>query len=112
VNFHAHIAAVALRGLVLTPLDIAGVERTAQIFRCKEVEAVAVCFINAYVDGRYERAARRILQEQLSGVHISVSHEALPEIFEFERASTTVPNAALADRKFSYEKNRVSLPKT
>jgi N-methylhydantoinase A len=89
-------------GKVLTPLDTAGVERAAQIFRRKGVEAVAVCFINAYVDGRHEREARSILQKHLPGVHISVSHEILPEIFEFERTSTTVLNAALAPRVASY----------
>ena len=78
-------------GKVLTPLDMAGVERAAQIFRRKGVEAVAVCFINAYVDGRHEREARTILQEHLPDVHISLSHEILPEIFEFERTSTTGP---------------------
>lgn len=88
-------------GKVLTPLDIAGVERAAQIFLRKGVEAVAVCFINAYVDSRHEMEARRILQEHLPGVHISVSHEILPEIFEFERTSTTVLNAVLGLRSIT-----------
>ncbi len=89
-------------GKVLIPLDTAGVERAGQIFRRKGVEAVAICFVNAYVDGRHEREARSILQKCLPDVHISVSHEILPEIFEFERTSTTVLNAALAPRVASY----------
>jgi N-methylhydantoinase A len=89
-------------GKVLIPLDTAGVERAAEIFRRKGVEAVAVCFINAYVDGRHEREARNILKQHLPGVHVSVSHEILPEIFEFERTSTTVLNAALAPRVADY----------
>jgi N-methylhydantoinase A len=75
-------------GKVLVPLDAAGVERAGQIFRRKGVEAVAICFVNAYVDGSHEREARSILQKCLPDVHISVSHEILPEIFEFEREST------------------------
>src|SRR5271154_1567437 len=89
-------------GKVLIPLDAAGVERAGQIFRRKGVEAVAICFVNAYVDGRHEREARSILEKCLPDVHISVSHEILPEIFEFERTSTTVLNAALAPRVASY----------
>ena len=39
---------------------------------------------------------REILEEELPGVFVSTSSETLPEIFEFERFSTTVANAVLS----------------
>ena len=62
----------------------------------RDVAAVAVCFMNAYVNGANERRMKQILQEELPGVPVSISSEVLPEIFEHERFSTTVVNAALS----------------
>jgi N-methylhydantoinase A len=83
-------------GTVLTPLDEAEAREVARILKRREVAAVAVCFMNAYVNGANERRMREILQEELPGIPVSTSSEVLPEIFEHERFSTTVVNAALS----------------
>lgn len=83
-------------GEVITPLDEAGAREVARILRRKQIQTVAVCFMNSYVNRAHEKRMREILEEELPGVSVSTSSEILPEIFEYDRASTTVANAVLA----------------
>lgn len=82
-------------GKVLQSLDEAGARNIAKKIRKRGFKAVAVCFMNSYVNPENELHMKRILEEELPGVAISTSAEVLPEIFEHERFSTTVVNAAL-----------------
>ncbi len=58
-------------------------------------EAVCVFFVNAYANDRNERVAVDVVRSLWPSAHVSASAEILPEIREFERASTTSLNAAL-----------------
>ena len=68
----------------------------ARILRKRGVEAVAVCFMNSFINPQHEARMKEILVEELPGVEITTSSETLPEIFEHERFSTTVVNAILS----------------
>ena len=57
------------------------------------MDAIAVCFINAYVSPDHELAAAEILRAALPGVPVTVSSELVPQIQEYERTSTAVVNA-------------------
>ena len=59
----------------------------------KGVEAIAVCLINSYVDGRHELRLRELIRERSPDIPVCLSCEILPEIKEYERTSTTVVNA-------------------
>ncbi|MEM0905835.1 MAG: hydantoinase/oxoprolinase family protein [Pseudomonadota bacterium] len=83
-------------GNVVIPLDEAGAREVARILGRRGVSAIAVCFMNAYANGENERKMKAILQEVLPETPVSISSEVLPEIFEHERFSTTVANAALS----------------
>lgn len=83
-------------GRVVEPVDEAGAREVARILRKRGVVAVAICFMNAFLNGANERRMHEILAEELPGVALSMSSEVLPEIFEHERFSTTVVNAILA----------------
>jgi N-methylhydantoinase A len=84
------------QGVVVTSLDEAGARTVARTLKRRNVAAVAVCFMNAYMNGANERRMKSILEEEMPGVPISISSGVLPEIFEHERFSTTVVNAALS----------------
>ncbi|MDQ0394384.1 hydantoinase/oxoprolinase family protein [Labrys monachus] len=84
------------QGAVVTPLDEDGARAVARILKRRNVAAVAVCFMNAYMNGANERRMKAILEEEMPDVPISISSGVLPEIFEHERFSTTVVNAALS----------------
>ena len=87
---------VDFTGRVIELLDEEDARRVAATLRRREVETVAVCFINAYANPENEKRMRAILEEELPGVSVTTSSEVLPEIFEHERFSTTVANAVLS----------------
>ena len=83
-------------GVVVTPLDEDEAREVARVLKKRGVAAVAVCFMNSFINGANERRMKEILVAELGGVPVSTSSEVLPEIFEHERFSTTVVNAALS----------------
>jgi len=84
---------IGARGEIVTALDERRLaEIAAEIGRC-DVQAVAICFLNAYVDDRHERAAARVLAEHLPGCAVTLSTSLLPQVGEYERTSTAVINA-------------------
>jgi N-methylhydantoinase A len=84
------------RGEVVAELDEDEAREVARILARREVETVAVCFVNAYANGDHERRMAEILREALPDAAISTSSGVLPELFEHERFSTTVANAVLS----------------
>src|SRR4051812_6630759 len=84
------------RGEVVTELDEDEAREVARILARREVETVAVCFVNAYANGEHEQRMAEILREALPDATVSTSSGVLPELFEHERFSTTVANAVLS----------------
>ena len=82
-------------GTVHTPVDTAEVRAAAQVLLAAGVQAVAIFFVNAYANPANERAALTALKEVWPNPHVNISSDILPEIREFERASTTALNAYL-----------------
>jgi N-methylhydantoinase A len=89
-------------GTIVQPLDLAALDRVAAAIAAEGVSAVAVCFLNSYVNPVHELAAARFLAEQLPGVSISASVQLVPQIQEYERTSTTVVNAYIRPVVGSY----------
>lgn len=82
-------------GEILEEVNEAEVRELARILKRRQVESIAICFMNAYVNGKNERRVKEILKEEMPDVYICTSSETLPEIFEHERMSTTIVNAVL-----------------
>ena len=80
-------------GEVTTPLDEPGARAAIEELIEAGVEAIAVCLINSYVDGRHEQRIRELVRERHRDIPVCLSSEILPEIKEYERTSTTVVNA-------------------
>jgi N-methylhydantoinase A len=80
-------------GAVLLPLDEAAVRALVPLLKQERIEAIAVGFLHAFVNGAHERRVREILAEELPDVPVSLSSEVSPEMREWERFSTTVANA-------------------
>ncbi len=80
----------------LDPLEDADVERIIAEVRDSGTESVAVCLLFSYLDPGHEQALAGGLRAQLPDVHVSASHEVLPQFREYERASTTVIDAYLS----------------
>ena len=86
---------VDYEGTLLEPLDEAGVRRAAELFEKRGIEAVAICFLNAFINPLNEQGAKDIVRTILPEAYVCTSSEVFPEIREFERTSTTVVNAYL-----------------
>ena len=80
-------------GQVVEPLSPESVARVAAALRASEVESVAVCLLNSYVNADHERFLAGELRRLLPGVEVTASFEVCPEPGEFERATTTAANA-------------------
>ena len=70
-------------------------EKLAQL-KGRGIEALTVCLMNAYAGGVHEERIREIAHEVMPGVPVSISSEVLPEMYEYERAITTVANSYVA----------------
>jgi N-methylhydantoinase A len=86
---------LAADGRVLRPLDEAALVRRCRTLQEHGVEAVAICLLFAYVNSKHEQCAKAIVERELPGIPISVSHEVAPIWREYERASTTIADAYL-----------------
>jgi N-methylhydantoinase A len=84
---------VDFRGYILKPLDVGEVESIGFKLRASGVESVAVIFLHSYVNPVHEVLAEEALLKHVR--HVSPSYKVAPEPREYERASTTVVNAAL-----------------
>ncbi len=82
-------------GQEVRPLDDADIRAALTTLKRQGVEAITVSLINAYASGAHEARVGAIAAEILPGVPVSLSHEVLPEMQEYERTLTTVANAAV-----------------
>ncbi|EKF17704.1 hydantoinase/oxoprolinase family protein [Nitratireductor pacificus] len=89
-------------GGVLTPLNEDAVREAVRFLVAEGVEAIAVCYLFSFIRPDHERRTREIIEEESPGLYISLSHEVLPEIREYERVSTTVVNAYVGPAIKSY----------
>lgn len=62
--------------------------------KADNVEAVAVCFLNSYVNPENEAQVLKWLTDEMQDVAVSASHDVCREMREFERISTVSVNAA------------------
>jgi N-methylhydantoinase A len=79
-------------GAVRTPLDERELEGLIERLRAERIEAVAVCLLHAYVNDTHERRVGEALRRALPDVAVTCSSELVPELREYERASTTLVN--------------------
>lgn len=84
---------VTADGRTQVPISLDDVATEIDVLHAKGVESVAVCFLHSYANGAHELAVRDLIRKRYPSTLVSLSHEVLPEIREYERASTTVVNA-------------------
>jgi len=83
-------------GSILKTLDEAAARRALAELAREGVEALAICLLHAYVNPTHERRLSEIAREVSPGLSVSCSSEVVPEIREYERASTTCANVYVA----------------
>ncbi|AQH01451.1 hypothetical protein A9R05_21740 [Burkholderia sp. KK1] len=89
-------------GNEVTPLDEQQVETIAKGLAKQGVDAVAICFLHAYVNPEHEQRCSAIVAKHLPRAVVVTSSEVLPEYREYERFSTAALNAYVAPRMRRY----------
>jgi N-methylhydantoinase A len=90
------------QGKVVTPLDIKALEKLAGELKTLGVDAVAVFFMNSYINSSHEEEAAAKLKEMLPGVYVTFSTELTKEWYEYERTSTVAANAFVGPQVNAY----------
>lgn len=85
---------MSAEGDILLEPDQAEVGKLFDMIRESGSHAVAICFLNSFVNPANEALVRDWLREGAEGIHVAASYEVCREIREFERMSTVALNAA------------------
>jgi N-methylhydantoinase A len=84
----------AADGEILLAPDHASAQPVFEAVRDSGAEAVAICFLNSFVNSTNEAQVRDWLRQALPGIEVCASYQVCREIREYERMSTVALNAA------------------
>jgi len=96
---------VGAKGEVVKPLNEARLREELARLRGQGIEALTVSLMNAYANGGHEVRIRELAEELMPGVPVSISSEVIPEMYEYERAETTVVNSYIRPVVSKYVEN-------
>ena len=82
-------------GTVAVPLDAAGLHAAVTQLLAQGIDALAICFLNSYVNPAHEEAAAAYVRAHFPDLAVTASVEVAKEWREYERTSTAVLNAYL-----------------
>lgn len=80
-------------GKPLIELDEASLAREVAYLKEQGCNSIAVCYFHAYRNPEHEQRTLEYLQREMPDAYVSLSHDVLPQIKEYERVSTTVVNS-------------------
>lgn len=83
------------RGKILTALNSKEVSEVVGQLLDEGVESLAVCLLNSHMNTSHEEAIAKLVCDEFPRLAVSLSHQVVPAIREYERTSTTVANAYL-----------------
>jgi N-methylhydantoinase A len=89
-------------GREIEPLDLLAVLDAIELFRREGVQAVSICFMNAFADPVHERRAAELVRRELPGAYLTVSTDLLPSIRFYDRVSTTCLNSYVGPKLNHY----------
>lgn len=92
-------------GNEVRPLDEGSVTEAIGHLKAQGVETVTVSLMNAYTNGAHESRIGEMLAAEMPDIPVSLSHQVLPEMQEYERTLTTVANAAVRPVVGNYVSN-------
>ena len=90
------------QGAVVTPLAEEEVAGLVAAIRAAGIRTVAISLLFSFLNDAHEKRLGALLREALPGVQVFLSSEVLPEIREYERASTTAVCAYVGPLLESY----------
>ena len=92
-------------GAVIIPLDRDDLHRKLDLLQAEGVTSIAIVFLHSYADPTHEQAAADAIRAWAPALQVTASHEVVPEIREYDRASTTVASAYIKPLAARYLKS-------
>lgn len=92
-------------GSEIRAVDEAQVRAAMEKLKRQDVDAITISLMNAYVNGAHELTVARIAREYFPELAISLSHQVLPEMMEYERTLTTTANSSVRPIVGNYVSN-------
>jgi len=89
-------------GQEIEGLKLDDVRDAIKLFRDEGVEAVSICFMNAFANPAHERAAAELVRQEMPDAYLTVSTDLLPSIRFYERISTTALNSYIGPKLSHY----------
>ena len=89
-------------GRELAPLSEDDVLQAIALFKAERVEAVSICFMNAFANPAHEQAAAAIVRREMPGAYLTVSTDLLPAVRFYDRVSTTALNSYVGPKLDRY----------
>jgi N-methylhydantoinase A len=89
-------------GAELRPFDEAAAVAAAHFFADRGIDTIGVCFLHSYANPAHEERMAKVLAREHPAALVSLSSQVLPEYREYERAMTTLVDAAVKPRVSSY----------
>ncbi len=87
---------IGAEGNIVTPLDEDAVCKVSEEIKKANIQSVAVCFLNSYLNPIHERRTGEIVADIHPQATVYLSAEVLPKVREYERFSTTLVNAFIS----------------
>lgn len=89
-------------GTTYRELDTGEVEELGRELVENGIEAVAIAFLHSFTNPKPEQAAAEVLKRIAPQLRVSISSDIVPEIREYERASTTIANVYVQELVETY----------
>jgi N-methylhydantoinase A len=89
-------------GAEVRPFDPEAARVAVRSLRSRGVRSVGVCLLHSYAGDEHERALAQVLAQEFPEAVVSLSCEVLPEYREYERAMTTLVDAAVKPKVAAY----------
>ena len=89
-------------GREIRPFDEDSAVAAVRLLRDRGVVAIGVCLLHSYRDDRHERALAEVIRREYPDAVLSLSSRVLPEYREYERAMTTLVDAAVKPTVANY----------
>jgi N-methylhydantoinase A len=86
---------IGAEGEVVQPLDLAEVRQVLETLKQRSFEAVAVSLLWSIANPAHELAIGALIEEIMPGVPYTLSHQLVPILREYRRASATAIDASL-----------------
>ena len=90
------------RGNEVRAFDPEQAAEVARWFRAEGIDTIGVCFLHSYADPSHEQAMRDILAAEHPAAVVSLSCDVLREYREYERAVSTLVDAAVKPKVAAY----------